>query len=342
MGPVERSHQSLNESYKLAVGGEPVAVYSAPGVLAEMFQGDIAGAGLIEDKHHRHGRDKDPQPPVSALLVGYLDKVHPASLVDMPVVFTAVDFRQQEIEGRKERLQLLQHPCQGTLADFKSLHPHDHGHPVQWDLEKEFHDQDMGQKSVGEFPLGYDLGRLGSGDRSLAAAVADVEGLLAYMLLEYGHYLIVDLVRYFIEVGDLPAFPADMAIQLIIRDLMKHFDLGNVGDLASMALMTESGAPLPALIWRTIIGAIATTCLLITLSCRLLFGGTAKNGAIALVEQCHQALIILRQLLFFFLDLLYLSGEMIYHAILLPDNQAIRKRANNGVYKTGQIFLKAK
>jgi len=66
---------------------------------------------------------------------------------------------------------------------------------------------------------------------------------------------------------------------------MKHFDLENVRDLASMALMAESGAPLLALIRRTIISAIATTCLLITLSCRLLFGGTAKNGAITLVEQ---------------------------------------------------------
>jgi len=43
----------------------------------------------------------------------------------------------------------------------------------------------MDQKSVGEFPLGYDLGRLVGGDRSVAGAVAGGEGLLAYMLLAY-------------------------------------------------------------------------------------------------------------------------------------------------------------
>jgi hypothetical protein len=74
---------------------------------------------------------------------------------------------------------------------------------VQGDLEKEFHDQDMGQKSIGEFPLGYGLERLAGGDGSAAGAVAGAKGLLAYMFFKYEPYFIVGLVRDFIKVGDL-------------------------------------------------------------------------------------------------------------------------------------------
>jgi len=99
--PAERPDQSLDESYKLAVGGEPVAADNALGVLAKMFPGNLTSAGLIKDKHHRHGRDEDPQPPAPALFVARLDKVHPTGLVNMPVVFAAIDFRQQEIEAQQ-------------------------------------------------------------------------------------------------------------------------------------------------------------------------------------------------------------------------------------------------
>jgi hypothetical protein len=54
----------------------------------------------------------------------------------------------------------------------------------------------MGQKSVGEFPLGYDLGRLVGSNRSVTGTVAGGEGLLAYMLLAYEPCFIVDLVLF--------------------------------------------------------------------------------------------------------------------------------------------------
>jgi hypothetical protein len=41
----------------------------------------------------------------------------------------------------------------------------------------------MGQKIVGEFPLGHGLERLAGGDGSAAGAVAGAKGLLAYMFL---------------------------------------------------------------------------------------------------------------------------------------------------------------
>jgi hypothetical protein len=95
---------------------------------------------------------------VPALLARRLDKVHPTGLVNMPVVFAAVEFRQQDVEGLQKRRQLLEYARQEI-----------------W--KKNFMTRIWVRQSVGEFTLGYDPGRLVSGDRSAAGAVAGGEGL---------------------------------------------------------------------------------------------------------------------------------------------------------------------
>lgn len=202
-----------------------------------------------------------------ALLVGYLDEVHPAGLVDVPVVLAAAHFRQQEVEGQKKRFQFLQNAGESALAYAESLHQHDRGNPVQGNLEEEFHNQDVGKKRVGEFSLGDDLVRLGSGDGPLASTMAGIDGLFSYMFFQHRPHFVVDLVGDFLDASEIPRFSADGAIHLLIRDFVDHLDHGKVGDLASVPLMPKPGAPLQC----NIINAIVTIYLLI-LDCWLLFG----------------------------------------------------------------------
>ncbi|HBY03032.1 MAG TPA: hypothetical protein DEH07_00460 [Desulfotomaculum sp.] len=140
------------------------------------------------------------------------------------------------------------------------------------------------RQSVGEHSLGYDLRLLGCSDRSRAGAIAGIESLLANMLFAHESYFIIDLVRDFRKAGERPEFTAVGAIHFVIRDLMNHCDFGKVGDFASVTLMAEPGAPLPALSRDTITVAFGNPCLLISLGRRLLFGGTAKNGAVTFID----------------------------------------------------------
>ncbi|HAG10645.1 MAG TPA: hypothetical protein DCK76_04485 [Desulfotomaculum sp.] len=142
------------------------------------------------------------------------------------------------------------------------------------------------------------------------------------MFFKYRSYLVIDLAGDFLDAGKTPGFPAERAVHLLIRDLVNHCDFGKVGDFASVTLMTKPGAPLPGLIRRMPTVAIVHTCLFLSLRRRLLFGGAAKDGAIAFIEQGSQTLIF--------------SSETIYHAILLPDNLAVRIRTKGSA---GQIFL---
>jgi len=61
------------------------------------------------------------------------------------------------------------------------------------------------------------------------------------------------------------------AIHFVIRDLMNHCDFVKVGDFASVTLMAELGAPLPALSRDIITGAFGNLCLLNCLRFQLLF-----------------------------------------------------------------------
>jgi hypothetical protein len=155
---------------------------------------------------------------------------------------------------------------------------------MQGDLEKEFHDQDMGKKSVGEHSLGYDLRLLRSSDRSRTGAIAGIEGLLANMLFAHESYFIIDLIRDFCEAGERPEFTTVGAIHFVIRYIMNHCDFGKVGDFASVTLMAEPGAPLPALSRGTITGAFGNLCLLNSLRFQLLFRRAAKNGAVTFID----------------------------------------------------------
>ncbi len=75
-------------------------------------------------------------------------------------------------------------------------------------------------------------------------------------------------VEFCMEAGEIPGFPADRAIHLVIRDLVNHCNFGKVGDLAPVTLMAESGAPFRS----TIAGTIVAICLMINLRRQLLFG----------------------------------------------------------------------
>ncbi|MDF9409837.1 hypothetical protein L7E55_16030 [Pelotomaculum isophthalicicum JI] len=66
---------------------------------------------------------------------------------------------------------------------------------------------------------------------------------------------------------------------------MDYFDLREIRDMASVALVAGSSAPLLVLSSRMINITVVIICLLNTCNLWLLFRGTSKNGAIALVEQ---------------------------------------------------------
>jgi hypothetical protein len=85
------------------------------------------------------------------------------------------------------------------------------------------------------------------------------------MLFQHRPYFIVNLVGYFLYAGEIPGLSADRAIHFIVGDFMSHYDFGEIGNLASMPLMTESGSPLYHM-------DASVICWLLSLGCLLLFG----------------------------------------------------------------------
>ncbi len=67
--------------------------------IAEIYRLDYERLAVMNEPASFAAAQLKLESALPALLVRRLDKVHPDGLIDMPVVFAAIDFRQQEIEG---------------------------------------------------------------------------------------------------------------------------------------------------------------------------------------------------------------------------------------------------